>query len=432
MKNVSLKTSCLLLVLLLVQLAFGQKRSEQLKVEQGRLEKKLSTTKSLLQKVQKGTETSMNELKLIENQVRDREQLVRNFDNQIRSAELTISSKGKQIEELQAKLIKLKEQYKSLLLYAYKHRSKSAKLMYIFTSPNYFEAVKRASYLKRLSEIQQKQFKVIVQSERTIKKEIHQIHLEKENKKVLLGEKIVEKQAIEKDKIQKQSALDKLRKDEGALMAELKKQEQQREELKNRIKAAIQKEIAQAEAKAKKEAERKAALASKTTTPKGTETPKTEASEVVITETKENILAGKSFETNRGRLPWPVAKGSITERFGRNPHPTLENVFTNNNGIDIGAPKNAQVRAVFEGEVSSILNIPGAGKVVILKHGNYRTVYSNLQEVYVSTGDKVTGKQAIGSLLSDDDSNLSTAHFEIHQVISGTVQKVNPSLWLAQ
>lgn len=432
MKNVLLKNSVLLAIILACHFSFSQKRSDQLKVEQNKLEKKLSTTKSLLQKVQKGTETSLNELKLIENQVKNREQLVRNFDNQIRSAELTITSKDNQIVELQARLVKLKEQYKALLLYAYKHRSKSAKLMYIFTSPNYFEAIKRASYLKRLAEIQQKQFKVIVQSEKTIHKEIQQIQKEKEYKKQLLGEKIIEKQEIEKDKLVKQNALDKLRKDESTLLAELKKQERQKEELKNRIKAAIVREIAEAEAKAKKEAERKAALAAKAKS-EGvkTETPlKSDVTEFV--DTKENIVVGKSFESNRGKLPWPVAKGSITEHFGRNAHPTLDNVFTNNNGIDIGTPKNAQVRSVFEGEISSILNIPGAGKVVIIKHGNYRTVYSNLQEVYVSTGDKVTSKQAIGSLLSDDEGGLSTAHFEIHQVINGTVQKINPSLWLSQ
>src|SRR5690606_64102 len=158
-----------------------------------------------------------------------------------------------------------------------------------------------------------------------------------------------------------------------------------------------------------------AALAAKsssstTSSPKTTTTTTAPAKEVAFTETKENIAMGKNFESNRGKLPWPVAKGSITENYGKNAHPTLPNVFTNNNGIDIGAPKNSQVRAVFEGEVTSVLNIPGAGKVVIIKHGAYRTVYSNLQEAYVSVGDKVGSKQSIGSLLADDEGNLSTAH----------------------
>lgn len=431
-----LKNSLFIFLLTSAGFVWSQKKSDQLQAEQNKLEKKLSTTKSLLDKVKKGTESSLNELKLIENQVKNRELLVRNFDNQIRSAELTISSKGDQIKELQKRLVRLKEQYKKLLIYAYKHRNKSAKMMYIFSSSNYFEAVKRTSYLKRLSEIQQKQFKVILQNEKTIHREIKTIREEKDHKKLLLEEKIIEKKQIEKDKSAKQLALEKLRKDENALMAELKEQERQKAELKRRIKLAIEKEIADAEAKAKKEAEKKASLASKSTsssTPTKTTTTSTPAKkEVAFTDTKENIALGKSFESNRGKLPWPVAKGSITENYGKNAHPTLPNVYTNNNGIDIGAPKNSQVRAVFEGEVTSVLNIPGAGKVIIIKHGAYRTVYSNLQEAYVSVGDKVSSKQSIGSLLADEEGNLSTSHFEIHQVVEGSVQRINPTLWLAQ
>lgn len=430
-----LKNSLFILLLTSTGFVWSQKKSDQLQAEQNKLEKKLSTTKSLLDKVKKGTESSLNELKLIENQVKNRELLVRNFDNQIRSAELTISSKGSQIKELQKRLVRLKEQYKKLLIYAYKHRNKSAKMMYIFSSSNYFEAVKRTSYLKRLSEIQQKQFKVILQNEKTIHKEIKTIREEKDHKKILLQEKIVEKQQIEKDKSTKQLALEKLRKDESSLMAEMKEQERQKAELKRRIKLAIEKEIAEAEAKARKEAEKKASLASKSSTsstPTKTTSTSSATKEVSFTDTKENIALGKSFESNRGKLPWPVAKGSITENYGKNAHPTLPNVYTNNNGIDIGAPKNSQVRAVFDGEVTSVLNIPGAGKVVIIKHGAYRTVYSNLQEAYVSVGDKVSSKQAIGSLLADDEGNLSTSHFEIHQVVEGSVQRINPTLWLAQ
>ena len=186
------------------------------------------------------------------------------------------------------------------------------------------------------------------------------------------------------------------------------------------------------EAAAKKKANASTTTSGSGTKPAGgtTTTPTTEKKEVAFTETKETTALSKSFEGNKGKLPWPVDKGSITEGFGKNPHPTLDNVFTNNNGIDISAPKNAQVRAVFEGEVTSVLNIPGAGKVVIIKHGNYRTVYSNLQDTYVKAGTKVTTKQSIGSLLVKDGSSTSVAHFEIHQVVGTAVQCLNPSLWV--
>jgi septal ring factor EnvC (AmiA/AmiB activator) len=436
-----MKNSLLLLFIFCALFSFGQKKSDQLQAEQSKLEKRLSSTKSLLEKAKKNTATSLTELKLIENQVRDREQLVQNMDNQIRGAELTISAKGNQIKLLKKRLVKLKIAYKKLILYAYKHRSKHGKMMFIFSSENYFEAVKRTNYLKRIGEIQQKQFKVILQNQRAISEEINSISTEKQRKEELMLQKIEEKTRIEKSKADKQVALEKFKKDETKLLADLKTQERQREDLKRKIKKAIEKEIAESEAKAKKEAQ-KTTTASKTTSTKSTSgtkatsgttaTTTTAKKEVVITETKESLALGQSFESNKGKLPWPVAKGSITEGYGKNAHPTLENVYTNNNGIDIGAPKSSQVRSVFEGEVSSVLSIPGAGKVVIIKHGSYRTVYSNLSEVYVSVGSKISTKQAIGSLLVSEGESLSTAHFEIHQVVDGSVVRLNPTVWINQ
>jgi septal ring factor EnvC (AmiA/AmiB activator) len=437
MKRVGLKKSSLLVIGCLVFFGstWSQKKSDQLQAEQNKLEKKLSTTKSLLDKVKRGTQNSLSELKLIESQVRDREELVQNVDNQIRGAELTISSKDKEVKLLQKKVLTLKEQYRRLLIYAYKHRNKYGKMMYIFSSSNYFEAVKRSNYLRCVSDIQRKQFKLIKQSQTFIKTEINSIKTEKEKKEELLVLKIEEKNKMLSDKEKKQQALNKFKKDEAKLLADLKTAERQKTELKRRIKQAIEKEIAEAEAKARKEQQRQEAKASGTvsnTTTAATSTSKPAEKKLVITETKESVALSKNFESNRGRLPWPVLKGSIVEGYGKNPHPTIPNVYTNNNGIDIGAPRNTQVRAVFQGEVTSVLNIPGAGKVIIIKHGNYRTVYSNLQDVYVSVGASVGTKQAIGSLLSDSDGGLSTAHFEIHQVINGTVQRINPTLWLAQ
>jgi septal ring factor EnvC (AmiA/AmiB activator) len=420
-------------------IVFGQAASEKLKTEQSRLEKKINNTKSLLDKSKKNTQTSLNELRLIDNQIKFREELVNNFDNQVRGAEMKVIEKGSEIKNLQEKLASLKEQYKALLIYAYKHRNKFGRLMFIFASNSYNEAIKRGNYLERVADIQQKQFLIIRQHQGLIKKEISSIEQEKHYKMQILIEKKKEKEAIEKDKQKQEKVYKKFKQEETKLLTQLREDEKKKEVLKQKINSAIQKEIAAAEAKRVKEeaAAKKKASASSTTSGSGTKpaggtstTPTTEKKEVAFTETKETAALNKSFEGNKGKLPWPVDKGSITEGFGKNPHPTLDNVFTNNNGIDISAPKNAQVRAVFEGEVTSVLNIPGAGKVVIIKHGNYRTVYSNLQDTYVKAGTKVTTKQSIGSLLVKDGNSTSVAHFEIHQVIGTAVQCLNPSLWV--
>jgi septal ring factor EnvC (AmiA/AmiB activator) len=414
----------------------AQKNSDKLRKEQERLEKNINNTKSLLNKAKSSTQASLNELKLIDNQVKSREELLLNFDNQIRGAELKIEQKDQQIIDLEKKLKKLKEQYKKLIIYAYKHRSKEGKMMYIFSASTYFEALKRNKYLEKIAEIQKKQKVIILQHQGLISNEKKSLETEKERKIRVAEEKRQEKEAMLKDKVVQLKTLTKLKSEESVLMANLKKEENKKAILKQKIKEAIDAEIAAAE-KARKEKERKekkaeeAKNAKKAGSSGSSSTPKeVEKKTVTISETKELAL-NKGFENNKGRLLWPVASGSITEGYGKHAHPTLPNVTTNNNGIDISAPKSAQVRAVYEGEVTSVLSIPGAGKVVIIKHGNYRTVYSNLQEAYVSVGSKVNTKQSIGSLLATEGESLSVAHFEIHLVEEGQVIRINPGLWIA-
>lgn len=416
----------------------AQKNSDKLRKEQERLEKNINNTKSLLNKAKNSTQASLNELKLIDNQVKSREELLLNFDNQIRGAELKIEQKDQQIIDLEKKLKKLKEQYKKLIIYAYKHRSKEGKMMFIFSASTYFEALKRNKYLEKIAEIQKKQKLIILQHQGLISSEKKSLETEKERKIRVAEEKRQEKEAMLKDKVVQLKTLTKLKGEESVLMANLKKEENKKAILKQKIKEAIDAEIAAAE-KARKEKERKekkaeeAKNAKKKSTSGSSTTPavkEVEKKTVTISETKELAL-NKGFENNKGRLLWPVASGSITEGYGKHAHPTLPNVTTNNNGIDISAPKSAQVRTVYEGEVTSVLSIPGAGKVVIIKHGNYRTVYSNLQEAYVSVGSKVNTKQSIGSLLAVDGESLSIAHFEIHLVEDGQVIRINPGLWIA-
>lgn len=421
----------LIVFTLVVFVGFSQKTSEKLKAEQQRLEAKIANTKMLLQKSQSQTMNSLQELQVLQSQIKFREQLLRNYDNQIRSAELKIQDKEGQISGLQEKIKQMKIQYKKLLIYAYKHRNKYGKMMYIFSSESYYEALKRSKYLKQIADLQRKQFERIKQNQVLITEEIKAIDAEKKQKLAMLDEKKVEKAAIEEDKKKQELVYQQFKQEEAAILAKLKKEEEQKQVLRQKIDAAIRKEIAEAEARRKREEEarrKREAEANKSNT---ATKPTTTKSSPSFEETKEAGIISKKFEGNKGRLPWPVSKGTITEGFGKNPHPTLKEVYTNNNGIDISAPRNAQVRAVFDGEVTSVLNIPGAGKVVIIKHGNYRTVYSNLKEVYVSSGDKVKTKKSIGSLLSKEGQDLSIAHFEIHKVDGSNVSCLNPSLWIA-
>lgn len=451
MKNVS----SVLFIFFLFSHVYGQSSQEKLKKEQQKLEKRISNTRSLLSKVKSNTQASLNEIRLIENQIKSREALVRIFDNQVRMAEIKMVEKKQEVKRLKKRLNDLKRQYKKMVLYAYKHRGNYGRVMYLLSADNYNEAVKRNRYLKKVAGVQKKQAALIKQHQALIAEEITNISQEKDSKLLALQEKKQERELISKDKTKKEKSYEKFKKEEQNLASQLKADERKKAEIKQRIDAELRQELAREQArqkereKAKKEEEkRKANLAASTpkstnssatnktqdgtkTTPKTSSTEPAKPKQVAYTESTEGSAVGKSFEVNRGRLPWPVEKGSITERYGTNPHPTLAGVVTNNNGIDITCPKYARVRSVFEGEVTSVFSINGAGKYVVIKHGAYRTVYGNMQETYVSVGSKVSSKQAIGSLLADD-SGVSICHFEIHTVAGGLTKSLNPSLWIGR
>ena len=425
-------------------ISFSQKNSEKLRKEQERLEKSITITKGLLKKAKSYTEATLSELRVLENQVNYREELLKNFDSQIRSTELKIDEKQQQIEQIEEKLELLVFQYKQLLLYAYKHRSKEGQWMYVFAAKNYNEAVKRKKYLIKIAELQRKQKQIILQHQRLISNEKTILEKEKQSKITIAEQKKLEKEDLLVDKKEQEKNYDKLKKVENKLASEMKLIENKKIILKQRIKEAISTELAAEEARRKANERKNAAnntatntsnakvtssdKTNTTVTPTTTETPKRT---ITISETRE-VELNQSFESNRGRLPWPVERGTITEGYGRQLHPKLKEIYTNNNGVDISTHRNANVRSVFDGEVTSVLSIPGAGKIVIIKHGNYRTVYSNLQEVYVSVGTKVKTKQAVGSLLSIDGEALSVSHFEIHQVSNGQINRMNPSSWITR
>lgn len=426
------------MILFMSSFAFSQqKNSVKLQKEQQALEKSIKETKLLLSKTSTNKKATLNALTLLERQIKNRENLLLNYDQQIRSVEVQMKQKSNQIDELETKIKQLKEQYKQLLIYVYKNKIHENKLMFLFSAHSYYEAFKRSEYLRKVAQIQQQQKEVILQHQDKLAEEITGLKSDKEKKIVLLDQKRVEKDDFEKDKLKVQGLVAELSAQEDKLRQEVQKVEKQKAELQRRIQIEIQKEIAAEEAARKKreEAERKkreAELAAKGDAVKETPAKTPTTTKVPEFSSSVDLALNKSFESNKGRLPMPVAAGAVTVGFGRQQHKAVKGVEINNNGIDITTSKNAQVRAIFDGEISSVFSMPGIGKIVIIKHGNYRSVYTNLQETFVKAGDKVTTKQPIGSLTPNEDDNISILHFEIHQVSGSNVVKQNPSLWIAK
>ncbi|NBW71523.1 MAG: hypothetical protein EBR24_01915 [Flavobacteriia bacterium] len=442
-----------LFLFFVIQFGFSQTNSKSLKKEQQQLESKISNTKKLLKQVKSNQQNSLNAIRLIDNQIKSREDLVRIYDIQVRAAEIEIIEKKQRINRLKERISNLKTQFRSMMLYSYKHRGNHRNIMFILSSQNYNEAYKRNNYLKKLAEIQKKQVAIIKQNQKVIYSDIQTINNNKQEKLSIIEEKKTEKKLIEIDRGVKQQTFNKFKQEEKNLFTQLEVAERKKQNLKQEIAKAIkleilveqkkQEEIAKKERAKKEKAEKEKTeklaneekkIVNAETKKENLESKSIENTENKIvstyTEPKESIALGKNFQLSKGLLPWPVNSGSITEKYGKNPHPTLNGVVTNNNGIDITCSTGSNVRAVFGGEVSSIFSIQGAGKVIIVKHGNYRSVYSNIKDTYVKIGAKVATKQNIGSLIQEG--NISICHFEIHQVINGVTQSLNPSLWISK
>jgi murein hydrolase activator len=331
-------------------------------------------------------------------------------DQEIGETEHTVTS-------LKNDLKKLKEEYARMVQYAYMNRNTYDRLSYIFAAESFSQAFKRSRYLDQLAEQRRQQAVMIQDAQARLGRKAEDLKTRRNEKVDLLSVQLQEKKKLTTDKHSHESTLAEAKKEEGKLRETLKKQERQRSDLKAAIRKAIEAEIAKDTKK-------------KTTPAKGGSTAKAPLEKVEYTLTPEARELGADFEKNRGKLPWPVAKGTITSVFGKQAHPVLKGITIENNGIDIGCEKGSTVRAIFRGEVSSVIVIPGAGKAVILNHGAYRTVYSGLREVTVSKGDKVDTKQNVGVVMTDDGE--STAHIEIWKITTEGLVKVDPAKWIYQ
>ena len=421
----------ILFMLFFCVIANSQTAKSKLQKEQLKSEKKINQTKLMIDKIKNSSANSLSEISLLENQINTREELVTIYDNQIKVADNQVVGKKEDIELLKLRIEQLKEQYKKMIIYAYKNRNKSGKLMFLLTSSSFNEAKRRNTYLKKVTMLQSKQLILIKTNKKLYHSEILDLKMSRLENEKIISQKKQEQESIALDKALKENSYNSLKAEEQKLFLQLKEEQRKKEGLRQRINAVIQNEIAAAQEKERKKLAKEKKESKKPVVPVEKKKEPDKINKETIPISSEGAVAGKKFESNKGRLPSPVSNGTITEKYGKNPHPTLAGVYTNNNGIDITCSGNSKARAVFEGVVSAVINVSGAGKVIIIKHGGYRTVYSNLQEASVKLGDNITSKQEIGTIMLNEG-NKSVLHFEIHMIIGSGTQSLNPYLWISR
>lgn len=393
-----IKTICLLLFSLAAFSSFSQETTKQLEAKRKQLEAEIKYTNKLISETRKSKQTTVGELKLLNNRISQRNELVATLKKEIINLDTKIRVDEQTVNKLSKELIALKKEYAKVIYFAYKHQSDYNKLIYMFSSEDLNQAYQRWRYIDQVSSYLRNEAENIKNNEAVKTAELEVLNQQKNEKKRLLDKENLQVFKLEQEKVEK----DKLRKNlsgkEKQLQADLKAKEKASRKLQRKIEDIIAREI-----KPKNKG-----------TGKGT---------YALTPAEKELSA--SFASNKGKLPWPIEKGMISETFGVHQHPVLKNVKTKNNGVDIATSPGEEARSIFDGKVVSVVTITTSNIAVIVKHGEYFTVYSNLDEVFVKQGDKVNTKEKIGNVHTSLK-NITELHFEVWK--GKTLQ--NPASWI--
>lgn len=411
----------------------SQKVSEKTKLEQQkkRLTNDINATGKLLKETEKKHDAALQRAGLLNTKIQQRSALIATYATEVELLDQRITENRREINRLESNLNALKQSYKRMVFHAYKNRETTDQLLYLLAAENINTAFKRLNYFKQVSEFRKLKSEKIKTVRTGIAMATETLEQDRNSKNVLLTAETDQRRLLESEKKEQENLATQLKGKEAELKKKIEKNERERVALEARIKKIIDAEIEaerkRAEEKAKRDANKVASASKPTTTKPSGETKPTAPKEVVMTVTPETRALSNSFEGNRGSLPWPVEKGAISSNFGTHPHPVLKNITIKNDGIDITAPAESEARAVFGGTVSGIFPVEGYGNVVIIRHGEYLTVYSNLSEVSVSRDQKVKAKERIGRIETADNGK-SVMNFQIRK--GSTI--LNPSGWLAR
>lgn len=397
--------------------AMSQTQSkEDLQSRKRQLTKEIEQTNRILRETQKNKKATLTQLNALLKQIQIREKLINTISSEIRVLDGQIGKTNSEIDQLKEELAQLKLEYAAMIKFAYRNQSSYNKLMFVFAANNFNQAYKRLKYLQQFSEYRQKQARYIEQAQNKLEDKMLELEDDKKDKNVLLVDEQNEKVILGKEKNQTETIAKQLSAKESTLKKQLATKQAQAKKLDRMIEDIIRKEIEAARKKA--EAEAKA---------KGTKPPtgdKTSSSNLALTPEAQKL--SKDFTSNKGRLPWPVEKGTIVEYFGTHEHPQLKGVMVSNNGVDIKTVKGASVRTVFSGRVSGVIQIVGGLYAVLVNHGEFTSVYSNLSSVSVKMGQELNTKQNIGTVATDEE--LSSMELQIWKGMT----KLNPVDWLAR
>ncbi|MDD3108153.1 MAG: peptidoglycan DD-metalloendopeptidase family protein [Alistipes sp.] len=396
----TLKSLLIPLLLLAGPLTLASQNLDALRNEIRQAEEEIRMTNELLNKTQKNQKSTTQQLNLIRNKIQNRKTILSNLEQQTGMLSQNITTKSGTIQSLEQEVARHRSEYAAMVRDAYKNYLLNNFVLFLFDARNFNDVTRRIAYMRRYNRLRERKVAAIDSLSQNLHQEVTSLQSQKEELDKVRRTRGEELNALSKDEGQYRNTADQLKKEAGKLSSTIQSR-------KNRI-AQLQQQIRRIIAEESKKSN---------TRPKNTQQRE-----------YDTKLTG-AFDQNRGKLPYPV-RGVIIDRYGIHPHASIKGLTVNNTGVDIAAEQGAEVRAVFEGEVSQIFAVPGMNNGVILRHGTYFTVYGNLVSITIKAGDKVSLGQPIGRLGATEGDDESTLHFEVWKEGSPNPSNLNPEQWL--
>ncbi|KAF2514038.1 peptidoglycan DD-metalloendopeptidase family protein [Flavobacterium zhairuonense] len=393
--------------------------SQQEKLEQrkAQIQQEIRDNEKMLQSVKKQEKSAVNVYMIQANKIKLKEKLINTTAKQERILSNDMYINQVQVNKLKKELTVLKADYAKMILKSYKSRSEQSRAMFILSSESFLQAYKRAQYLKQYTNYRKNQGLEIQSKTAQLVDFNAKLDGQRQVKKKIIAENQKEKQSLEVEKKEQQKLVNSLKKDKNKIIADTRNKQAEAKRIDRQIDRLIREAIA--------EANRKAALERAKENPGSTSSTAPVSSSKIALTPEGKILAA-DFKANRGKLPWPVEKGFVSLGYGDQPHPLHPSITVHNSGVEITTEQGATARAVFEGEVSSVIVLSPINRAVMIQHGDYFTVYQNLSSVSVAKGDKVNTKQSIGKVRTSGDTGKTTIKFLILQ----NTTNMNPEGWL--
>ena len=398
------KQSFLILAFLLSALLVHAQKSTQKQLEEKKadIKKELKEINGLLFTNKQTKAAVFSDVENLSYKIERKQELIKLTNQQINLLNQEIEDNSKSIEKLEKDLFEVKEAYKEMILKSFKSKSGKNRLMFILSSETFFQAFKRTQYIKQYSLFRKNQAKKIGLISAELKEIKKELLYKRDLKQGLLTKNRSTQKTLESEKKEAKNIISKLRNKEKKYKRNIIAKEKESQKIDKQIDKLIREAIARSNKN------------------------KSSKNSKGFNLTPEAKALAKKFELNKGKLPWPVSRGVVIQKFGTQPHPVVKTAKIKSNGIVIATEKSQKVKTVFEGSVLSVLQFRGSNPTVLVQHGNYITAYKNLSKVFVSKGDKVSSNQYIGEVFTNSSTGKSSIQFSIFQKTT----PLNPLLWI--